>query len=317
MSIFHRTLLLLIIASQVPLGIYAQVEQTKDTLDWRGYYPLEIGNIWEWKTHQDGIWFGGDLDISDHREIVADTMINDQQYFVQVAYAAVDYEVNGERAVSVWREYLRYDTSQARILQFHLDQRQESSYTCDLSADFNSSGTCFEFVSGGASGGYASDQDFQVAVGSEQAPFNAVKAYVGLTGGFRYFHGIGRLPVLGDGSEDGTVAFNYVKVRDNEYGARSIHVGVEETVTPERTVIELYPNPVTSQLHIVASKEVHRIEAKIVDVLGRSAPVVPICAGRKCQVDVSTLSPGIYVLQYSGLGQVVGSKAFVVIRSQV
>jgi hypothetical protein len=200
MATFHKILLILIVAPLFAQGAHAQVEQVPDTLDWREYYPLEIGNVWEWETHQDGIWFGGDVDELDHREIVADTMINDLRYFVQVAYKAIEYEVNGDPTVSVWREYLRYDTAQARILQFHLDQSEESSYTCDLSADFNSSGTCFEMVSGGASGGYASDDDFQVAVGSEQAPFSAVKAYVGLTGGSRYFHGIGRLPVLGDGS---------------------------------------------------------------------------------------------------------------------
>ena len=308
-----RFLLLLIIPAHISQGVYAQNEQKRDTLDWQGYYPLEIGNAWEWKTHQPNVWFGGDVDGFDHREIVSDTLINDQQYLVQVAYSINEFEATEERKVVVWRDYLRYDTLRRRIVQFDLVQGGEYGYTCDLSADFNGVGVCYDWLDMGVGGDYASDDHFEVIVGSDYAPYNAVKSFGGLTGGSVFYHGIGSLPTFGDGAS-GAIEFTYVKVSDAEYGARSVRVGVEKPVQPQELVVEIYPNPVKSRLYLVMSEVPPGIKGRIIDVLGRSAPVQMICEEKRCQLDVSSLRAGVYILEYNGSAQVYGRENFVVSR---
>ena len=313
-NVLNKALWLLVILMHIPQWGFAQLEEVNDTLDWRGYYPLEIGNIWEWRTQNPGVWFGGDVNSLNHREIVSDTTINDRKYLVQVAYSANEFVATDERKVVVWRDYLRYDTLKTRVVKFDLNLEGEHGYTCDLSADFNSVGACYDWLDMGVGGDYASEDNFQVSVGSDYVSYNAVKSFDGLTGGSKYYHGIGSLPIFGDGSEDGTIEFTYVKVGDNEYGTRSVRVGIEKTTEIEESPIELYPNPVKSQLNIATSSELRGIKVRIVDVLGRSTPWTTMCEEKRCQLDVSSLNPGLYVLEYSGPHQVYGSQSFTVAR---
>lgn len=312
MDVMKKILLLLILAMQTFHSVNAQPEQVKDTLDWRGYYPLEIGNVWEWHTHMPGVWFGGDADFFDHREIVADTMINDQPYFVMQAYTIVEFEVGEERNVYPSRSYLRYDTLQTRVASYDLALGDEVG-ACDLSADFNSIAACYEGLDMWAGGGYAADNN-QLAIGMDLVPYKAVKEFgPGLTGGSIYYYGIGGLPTFGDGAS-GTIEFTYVKIGEQEYGTRGIRVGVEEWISREESAVTIYPNPVKSVLSLLIHDRLQGIEVRVIDMLGRSTPVDAVCEEKKCDMDVSSLRSGIYVLRYSGVGEKYGSQTFVISR---
>ncbi|MEM6336212.1 MAG: T9SS type A sorting domain-containing protein [Bacteroidota bacterium] len=74
----------------------AQDEVVADTLDWRRYYPLQVGNTWEY----------GYLD-SFISTIVRDTMANGHRYFVkQDSILPV-----GNSPTFVFTSYVRYDTA--------------------------------------------------------------------------------------------------------------------------------------------------------------------------------------------------------------
>lgn len=313
MDAIKRIPLLLVVAMLAFQGVYAQPEQVKDTLDWRGYYPLEIGNVWEWHTHMPGVWFGGDADYYNYREIVADTMINDQSYFVVQGYTIVEFEVGEERNVYPSREYLRYDTLRSRVASYDLALGEELG-TCDFSANFNSEATCYEGLDMWAGGGYTSDTDAQIAIGADLVPYSAVKEFgPGLTGGSIYYYGIGGLPTFGDGAS-GTIGFTYVKIGDAEYGVRSTRVGIEEIVKHEKSDVAIYPNPVQSQLSVVVPEGFQGTRFWIIDVLGRAAQVMPVCEARRCELDVSSLRPGIYILASDRTGGNYGSQTFVISR---
>lgn len=67
-----------------------------DTLDWRRYYPLEVGNTWE---------YGG---LNDHtRTIVGDTLANGHQYFVR----RDSTPASGPVGPFIHTFYVRYDTA--------------------------------------------------------------------------------------------------------------------------------------------------------------------------------------------------------------
>ena len=142
-----------------------------------------------------GVWFGGDADFFDHREIIADTMINDQPYFVMQGYTIVEFEVGEERNVHSSREYVRYDTLRTRVATYDLGLGEELG-TCDFSANFNSEATCYEGLAMWAGGGYAADNN-HLAIGADLVSYSAVKEFgPGLTGGSIYYYGIGGYPRL-------------------------------------------------------------------------------------------------------------------------
>jgi len=77
--------------------------QTTDTLDWKRYYPLEVGNVWE--------YHGAEArDIQTRYTLLADTSVNGQTYYRrQIDHVMVHYpqaEADTARSKSV--DYVRY-----------------------------------------------------------------------------------------------------------------------------------------------------------------------------------------------------------------
>lgn len=66
---------------------YAQTDVRPDTLDWRDYYPLEIGTISEWHIHE----YGGFQDLVHRRRIESDTLIDSHRWVVQSEYVEGTY----------------------------------------------------------------------------------------------------------------------------------------------------------------------------------------------------------------------------------
>lgn len=98
-----RLTLAVLLFAAFPVPCFAQDEVVPDTLDWHGYYPLEVGNAWEWETEQLVGYFR-----LDHREIVGDTLIHDIPYFVQAEYRSV---LDSGSRFSEWdTTYVRYDS---------------------------------------------------------------------------------------------------------------------------------------------------------------------------------------------------------------
>ena len=284
---------------------FGQGEVVPDTLSWQGYYPLEVGNMWEWETEILVAHFG-----QDQREIITDTLIDGRRYFVQASYffRSIHGIVSSGRDTT----YLRYDTIKTRVVALQ-ENGEEEDYTCDLNADFGTMISCNLF--GGETyvdGEYAREDDF-LLVGGDHVPFNAAKGYENIGGGINYYHGIGMLPGVGDGSA-GTIRFNYLRLSGKEYGERVVFVGVEDEEVPEKTQIELYPNPARDQITLAFEKTGERAFVQVYDTWGRMALSNQECVIQPCRINLSALSSGTYFMCVSNREGSLLVKPFTVIR---
>ena len=267
---------------------YAQSDVITDTLDWRGYYPLEIGNIWEWKTE---IHYG--YSRIDFAEIISDTLIGERNYFIQRTYASVNDELSGEHYTHNGRVYLRYDTLTTTVRALTKPDGEEWEYTCKLSAAFGDVVECDTFQEAYVEGQYADTYFNYITIGGEEVPFAAAKNFGNIGGTEAYYHGIGRIPGLGDGNV-GSIYFSFLRIGGEEYGSRSIRIDIEKNNVIQNRLSELYPNPVATILNIQG--EVNLLNIKVYDSVGRQIEVKVACDSRRCQLDVSNLAVGVYYL---------------------
>lgn len=281
-----KRFLLSLLPFLLTLPLYAQNEIVEDTLDWRGYYPLEIGNAWEWDT-----FIMVAYTAKDFREIIGDTLIENRSYFIQESYRTVNDPLNGIDLTQIGRLYLRYDSLSTRIMSRSDTVTGEWEYTCDLSADFGSMADCQAYVHG-----TYEEEEIGLFVGSEPVSSRAVKSYLNLGGATHYYYGIGRLPDVGDGAV-GSIGFSYVKIGDREYGVRSIYVGVEKEGLQSRfsSQLQVFPNPTQGNLNVMGQGV--GVALEIVDILGRVLETVDTCSERICRIDVSKLSSGLYFVR--------------------
>src|SRR5690606_7309804 len=94
--------------------------------------------------------------------------------------------------------FLRYDATHKRVVEFDKEDQEERPRTCDLSASFNTTIFCEAWGDDMmVDGGYIENPDsYSIGV---NAPFRAGKGFYNIGGGENYYHGVGRLPGIGDG----------------------------------------------------------------------------------------------------------------------
>ncbi len=283
-----RTLLLCLSFVLLVSPVHAQEQTIPDTLDWRLYYPLEVGNAWEWKTDILVAYTGFDL-----REIVADTILNGQRYFVQVAYRSGKDPLHGVDFSHIDSTFLRYDDLHTRVVA--LREGKEEDYTCNLSASFGSRATCDLYGEINVGGGYA-EPGGHLLIGTDTLSHNAVKDFWNLGGGVSFFHGVGYLPGVGDGGA-GSISFTYVRVGGKTYGARTVYVGVDNQPPVLSDQVQLYPNPVRDRLTVVFREAEGGASVMVYDVLGRAVLPPQSCHSSPCTVSASSLASGAYFIQ--------------------
>jgi len=212
-----------------------------DTLDWQRYYPLEIGNTWEYKGLQPTY-------IS---TIVGDTLANDHRYFIR----RDSFPPDGPVDPFVHTFYQRYDTAATVVTLLSLE---EDTVELPLPLDFwreTSPDVLAHFdmrIAFGDTLYYAAPDTLyyvqggyneQVEIGSTFVDVDALKCLYG---------GAARLFAECYATDIGLVGrgglyysnLEYARVGGREYGRPSTPVE-RPTVLPEEVSIEaIYPNPI-------------------------------------------------------------------------
>ncbi|MCZ7603811.1 MAG: T9SS type A sorting domain-containing protein [Melioribacteraceae bacterium] len=91
--------------------LYSQINTVEEALK---YYPLHIGNYWEYETIESQPGFGPDISWYIYKKIVADTLLGNQTYSV------VESAKLGSESAS--RIFLRVDSTDGNIYQYHHDK---------------------------------------------------------------------------------------------------------------------------------------------------------------------------------------------------
>jgi hypothetical protein len=260
-----------------------------DTLDWRQYYPLEVGNAWEWYTF---------IAVNDHkirrREIVGDTTVGGEKYFVQLSSLFdTDHALSVPELVHRDTVLLRYDEVNKRILARGNSEDLEWHYTCDLSTPF---GVMFECDGQEVTvlGGYS--PDYPLTIGGSAVTVPARKIHTHIGGGSEFYYGIGELPMIGDG-EYGEERFMWVRVGGAEFGASVVSIQGVEGVEPKIANMDVYPNPASDRVRVKLQRPGTEITLEVYDLLGRKVSVSYTCAGQECIIDTSQLSTGQYIIR--------------------
>lgn len=298
-----RYVLLAVVLLSVSPRAFAQ-EVVPDTLDWRLYYPLEVGNAWEWETIILIAYTG-----FDRRVIVADTLVDGRRYFVQAAYSTARDPLMGYEHTATGMVLLRYDTLGARVVARSLEGTEEFDYTCDLSTDFGTVTRCGEFGEMYVSGYYTG---FYLG-GHGSIYVAAIKNHFTAGGGTSYYHGVGMLPGIGDGAAGGR-EFTYVRVGGKEYGERRVIVGTEGPPGTVPARVDVYPNPLRDAFTITLDGYGGGAAVTVYDVLGRVALPAQDCAEPGCRVHAGGLASGPYLVRVVGEDGRVSEKTIVVLK---
>jgi hypothetical protein len=277
------------------------------------YYPLAVGNEWQYEYGANGP--GGSLypETFVRRRVTDTRVVEGQTYFV----------VEGSQATPsdpVWspprEDLLRFDTLSARVVTpegrsvtpcpFDEPVNVPLDYEDDVACDVET-GYYLAFRSGPAS----DEQENGLVVTSEAFK---VFRYVGLADGVSpevYAAGVGYLPnTSGAWSPIGYAALAYARVRQEdgnllELGARVV-AGEDE---PEASALALRvgPNPTPGPLAVAFSLDrPAEVTAEAFDALGRRVwrHETALGAGRqRVEVDAGAWAPGLYVVRVTAGGE--------------
>ncbi|MEM6647222.1 MAG: T9SS type A sorting domain-containing protein [Bacteroidota bacterium] len=287
-------LLTLSILAAVPGAAQHQGTIVPDSLDWRGYYPLDIGNVWE-RHRYELVAFNEWT----REAIVGDTLLGDHRYFIRHQTGRASDTALNDYATWDTTTFIRYDTLNARVVQWQPEGDQPITCRLDTAFGADLDGNCSAFE---AHGGYArQESDGLGYVGGilhvDGAPvdYAALKYTGNFFGGTNYFHGIGWLGTIGDGAA-GEVVFTYLRIGGREYGVPN-RVNTERSSEPER-LVHLYPNPAAGWFHLrLPNVQGQPGTVEVFSVLGRRIHK-QACTPSPCFVSLAEAAPGVYHVRW-------------------
>lgn len=295
-----------------------------DTLDWRGYMPLAVGNTWQ---HAFETWSGSFGTVGEWIEewkIAADSAIDGRSYF--------ELEVRCD-TVSAWpglfthscdpaeleRRFVRYEDSTANLMEYVEESGEERfffGYDFRLDAPFYletdspaGMADAYEYSPGGQA----------VTIRGERV--NVVQKHVSVggavPGSFTFAHGIG-LVTSGFSEGGGTEhELTYAQVGERTYG--SFQTVNTERLTAASISMQVYPNPAAEDLRVAFSlSRPGEVRVLLYDMLGRR--VHEVRPGRRqvgqnrLSFDVRHLSSGPYMVVLEVDGRESARRAIVAVR---
>ncbi len=270
-----------------------------DTLDWHGYFPLEVGNVWEYRY--DSLYEPGYV----RYEIVADSILGEKAGFAVVHSSFDDALREKFRAWRLWY----YDDS----LRSAATDLTHSG--CDLSAPFPipphhevpvSCGAGAEYL---LSGGYTG---WPLEIGSDFVRSASWKWFNNVGGGFALIHGIGVPGWAVEGTSD-SAHLIYARLGGVEYGGSVVATSIELPGSPPRDQFAAYifPNPFSDRFTIeVNDSPLRPMRYEVVDLLGRR-----VLSGRveapRTDVDAGTLAFGLYFVRIANASRVLATRTIV------
>lgn len=271
------------------------------TAPWR-YFPLAVGNLWEY-------WTGGETVYRD--EVRRDTVIRGRRYFRLDLSESHD---GGPFETSDFPFYhVRFDTLSSQIVEPLIDggERVALAAFCPFDADFGTTVFCgpspFD-VSGGHDGLLV----FGAPPGvSQDSVRTAIKSYS--------FDGQQNIYAAGIGlvyhSSNYRVPFiiGYARVGGVTYGVSRFPTPAEAPPRRQSLSLRAWPNPSRGQLTVAfETGNLEQIHLTVRDALGREvwrSSLGVVGPGlHRAPVDISQLAPGVYSVEVRGqirLGSVV------------
>lgn len=276
--------------------VHAQEPVPDTTSAWR-YFPLEVGNVWEYEGY-------GPLTPEDHRwEVVGDTLLEGRHYF-----AAIRECISECFPTSVPTGYLfRFDSTAARVVVRYPEDVPGTEYLffgggCALDAPFGAEAACYESDLD-VSGGY--DETFELADGGvlegvTYKVFGTPTVYWG------YVAGIGLVEDAFLEYEPRERRLAYARIGGVEYGT-PIPVAAEGAPPQSAVALAVFPNPSRGEATVRLDLDVtQRVVLAVYDVLGRRVALLhvgPLPAGdHRFLFDASALSAGTYFVRSTGTG---------------
>lgn len=270
-----------------------------DTLDWKRYYPLEIGNTWE---------YGG---LDRHiRTIVGDTLANDHRYFIR----RDSIPAAGTLGPFIQIFYVRYDTAGTVVTLLSLE-----ADTMDVPLPFDYNRVDFpDFLAHfdmrtafGDTLYYGAPDTLYHVQGGYNARWQIDKELVEVDGlkifrkqGFSVGHEAYATDIgfLGGGNLFSS-ELNYARVGGVEYGSRRSTPVERTAVVPEQFSIEtIYPNPFRIRTTVVYRlQKPSSITVEVFNIIGqriwRERTSVHAAGEHKYELQSRAWSAGLYVVR--------------------
>ena len=295
-----RTLLLAALAAVLPASA-----QTPDTTGaWR-YFPLALGNVWEYEVAR-----GSDLLALRRHAVTADTVVDGERFFriewtetdragrpvadARVSLARFDTTLGGLRSIAAEGDLLDNVVYECGALgaPFGTDPYEDGLIECVLGPSYGPGAGVT------VGGGYGRT----VEVGGDVVR-TSVKAVDTQGAGEAltwYAAGVGYLGYVARGA--GRLTLRYARVGGVEVGTP---FPVSSAAPPPPPLgLRAYPNPASHVLTVeVAATGAGRVA--VYDVLGRRVRTVcdGACGPGAFAVDVAGLPPAVYVVREEGSGR--------------
>ncbi|HMB93621.1 MAG TPA: T9SS type A sorting domain-containing protein [Rhodothermales bacterium] len=240
-----------------------------DTLDWQRYYPLEIGNTWEYEG----------LDPLATSTIVGDTLANGHRYFIRRDSLAVVGTLGGIMHMF----YLRYDTAgtvvtlpslEADTMEVPLPVYYSRVDFPDFLAHFDMRAAFGDTLYYGAPdtlfyvwGSY----NESLQIGNERVEADALKCFGGVGFILRYECYATDIGFVGGGNLYGS-ELKYARVGGKEYGeSRAPSTAVNDPPpVAEFSILSVYPNPMREEGSVVFTLGTpERVRIELFNALGQ------------------------------------------------
>jgi hypothetical protein len=290
---------MLVIVVTATTGL-AQEAVPDTTSAWR-YYPLQVGNVWEYVEKHPLL--PPEQKVFIRRTVVADTVIDARRYFVHesLRFRQSDGELLGSSHL-----FVRFDTTTARAMAWQ-EGGEWSLELCPFDAPFgvdldcSGDGEVETHVYGGT--------DITIMIGEQQVTGVSEKSF--------YAIGSDAYPVpyiadIGEGSRlygfHGSIDLVYARIGTREYGTP--YVLTSEPSAESRATLELgvYPNPGLSTSGgatvAVSLLRGQRVRLEVYDLQGRRVAILhdgALPAGAHRFV-TAPLAAGLYIVRASGDG---------------
>ena len=281
--------------------------QTPDTTSaWR-YFPLEVGNVWEYEVYEETCDFDGNC--SDalltgyvQRAVVGEVLVEGRSY-VEVLERRFTPE---EEEASADRRLVRFDTLAARSMwrSDTGDDAWPGFFSCRLDTPFGENAVCSE-IQFSTAGGYE-----ESVVINGDAFTGTVKSYVSFVGRYDFVADVGVVKTIFGGGAPAFTSWHdasFVRVDDVEYGTRRFGdpVASESVPKPAAAALTVFPNPLlgTATVRFTLDRP-QRVTLAVYDVLGRRVLARDLgvqSAGEAThRLDVGPLPSGVYVVRFDG-----------------
>jgi|GEM_PF-1888552 len=305
-----------------------QAQSIPDTLDWRRYFPLQVGNEWQYYGHE--ILNEQEEELPDYFvdedslrarytrwRIIGDTVLNGVTRFITEIYSKTIYESNAV-STDTLITFVYYDTASAQVCGVVVPGEKSPScipWGARLDAPLNSWFNIY-WVEGKATTLELSDSStINVVIKSfEEFWGNYSIHFISDIGYFSTFYG--GIDLIYNWEDD---RLAYARVGGLRYGTPVLTLSEPKSVKYEGAgIVSVWPHPVRSSAQVLyVVRRAGAVRLLLYDVLGRrvrqAEPGFQRPGRHQVQLWLADLPAGVYLLRLEQEGQLLDSRSLVVL----